>query len=252
MAEPRLPRLAAHLLFFVVVVGVWELAAARAWLNPVFFGRPSGVAAFLWQNLAVNGGLWRDLGWTLLSTWLAFAAGTVLALLVGLVFALLPPLQAFLDPYLTALNAIPRIALAPLFILWFGLGIVSKVAVGATLVFFIVLAAMVAGMRGVDPDHVTMARTFGATPAKMLVGVVLPGAVPVVFAGLRLALIFAMVGVVGSEIIASEHGLGQRLAYLSATFDINGVFGVLALMAMLGVATTEAMNWLERRLLAWR
>lgn len=245
-------RLMAQLAFAAALIGAWELAAAQGWLNPVFFGRPSGVAAFFWQQGVMTHGLWQDLGWTLLSAWLSFAAGTTLALLVGLLFALVPALETFFSPYLTALNAIPRIALAPLFILWFGLGIASKVAIGTSLVFFIVLGSTVAGMRGVDPDHVTMARTFGATPARVLFGIVLPGAVPVIFSGLRLALIFAMLGVVGSEIIASEHGLGQRLAYLSATFDVNGVLGVLVVLATIGVATTELMNRLERRLLAWR
>jgi NitT/TauT family transport system permease protein len=101
-----------------------------------------------------------------------------------------------------------RIALAPLFILWFGLWIGSKIAVGASLTFFIVQSTTVAGIRGVNPDHVTLSRTLGATPLQRFVLVTLPGAVPVLFSGLRLGLIYAMLGVIGAEIIAAEHGLG--------------------------------------------
>jgi NitT/TauT family transport system permease protein len=248
----RIRTLAVHGLFLGAVLGAWELSAMHGRLDPLFFGQPSGVVAYLRAHLLSTGTMWRDLGWTMTATMLAFASGSVVAVAVGLLFVACPRLGRFADPYLTALNAMPRIALAPLFILWFGLGVSSKVAVGISLVFFIVLASTVAGVRGIDPDHVTLARSFGAGPAAVLFRIALPGAVPTIFAGLRLSLIFAMLGVVGSEIIASEHGLGQRLAYLSATFDMNGLLAVLMVMSAVGVALSAAMNELERRLLAWR
>jgi NitT/TauT family transport system permease protein len=248
----RMRTIAVHGLFLVAVLGAWELAAIQGRLDPLFFGQPSGVVAHLRTHLLTTSTLWRDLGWTLAATMLAFATGSALAIAVGLLFGVWPRLGRFAEPYLTALNAMPRIALAPLFILWFGLGVGSKVAVGFSLVFFIVLASTVAGVRGIDTDHVKLARSFGARPSVVLFRIALPGAVPTIFAGLRLSLIFSMLGVVGSEIIASEHGLGQRIAYLSATFDVNGVLAVLMVMSAVGVALSAAMNTLERRLLAWR
>ena len=174
------------------------------------------------------------------------------AFAVGLAFVRWPSLERFAEPYFSALNVMPRIALAPLFILWFGLGLGSKIAVGFSLTFFIVLSATVAGIRGVSPDHVTLCRTLGARATTTFFQVTLPGAVPVIFSGLRLGLIYALLGVIGAEIIASEKGLGQWLAYLSSTFDVNGVMALLLVLALLGVAIVRLMTWLEKRLLHWQ
>lgn len=252
MKVEHLHKLVEHSVFLALLLGLWEYGAHSRWLDPTFFGRPSGVATYLWDNLFTSGEIWRELGWTLSGTFISFALGAALAVAVGLAFVTWPRLEAFLDPYFTALNVMPRIALAPLFLLWFGLGLGSKVAIGVSLVFFIVLANTVAGNRGVSPDHVMLTRTLGASPSQMFFLVTLPGAVPVIFSGLRLGLIFAMLGVVGGEIIASEHGLGQKLAYLSSTFDINGVMALLLVLSLLGVGITFAMSWLERHLLKWQ
>lgn len=247
-----LRRFRTHALFLAGVAAAWETGVAQGWLDPMFFGSPRGVAVFLWQQLSGADGLWRDVGWTLASTLLSFVLGATLAVLAGLAFVALPRAERFARPYLAALNAIPRIALAPLFILWFGLGLASKVAIGTSIVFFIVLGSTVAGVRGASADLVTLARVYGASPSAILFRVVLPGAVPTIFAGLRLGLLFAMLGVVGSEIIASEHGLGQRLAYLGATFHVDGVLAILAILSAIGVGLTEGMSWIERRMLAWQ
>lgn len=241
----------AHALFLGVLLGSWEWASRQGWLSATFFGQPSGIAAFLWQNVA-DGKLWADLGWTLAGTLLAFGLGAGSAIGIGLAFVRWPALERFLEPYFSALNVMPRIALAPLFILWFGLGLGSKVAIGFSLTFFIVLSATVAGMRGISADHVTLCRTLGAKPAQLFFQVTLPGAVPVLFSGLRLGLIYALLGVVGGEIIASEKGLGQALAYLGSTFNINGVMGLLLVLALLGVSVVRGMTWIEKRLLHWQ
>ncbi|QFZ86207.1 ABC transporter permease subunit [Variovorax paradoxus] len=240
-----------HLVFIVAALGLGELAAVRKWVDPTFFGQPSGVAAYLWNNLG-TAKFWTDLGWTLASVGASFVMGSLAAFAVGLVFVRWPALERFADPYFNALNVMPRIALAPLFILWFGLGIGSKIAVGCSLTFFIVLSATVAGIRGVSQDHVTLCRTLGASAATTFFEVTLPGAVPVIFSGLRLGLIYALLGVVGTEIIASEKGLGQTLAYLGSTFDINGVMALLLVLALLGVGIVRFMTWLEKRLLHWQ
>lgn len=245
-------RVGKHVAFLAVILGVWEYCAQAKLINQVFFGSPGGIARFLWERMVVSPDIWKDLGWTLAGTFASFILGSLLAFAVGLLFVTYPSLESFLDPYFTALNVMPRIALAPLFILWFGLGIGSKVAVGVSLVFFIVLSNTVAGIRGVSQDHVTLTRTLGARPAQMFFLVTLPGAVPVIFSGLRLGLVFAMFGVVGAEIIASEHGLGQKLAYLSSTFDTNGVLAILLVLSALGVVITYGMTSVERHLLRWQ
>jgi NitT/TauT family transport system permease protein len=248
----RIVTLTGHAIFIVALVGVWELASSRGLLDPTFFGRPSGIAMYLWKGFAGEGKLWLELGYTLLGAAISFVAGSVCAVALGLVFAMVPPFHRAAEPYLTLLNAMPRIALAPLFLLWFGLGIGSKVAVGVSLTFFIVLSATVAGIRGVNTDHLVLSRALGATPRQIFFKVTLPSAVPVIFSGLRLGLIFALLGVVGAELLAAEHGLGQTLAYLQSTFHMDGVMGILFLLAFLGLAVTTLMNRLERSLLAWQ
>jgi NitT/TauT family transport system permease protein len=188
----------------------------------------------------------------MLGTILAFLLGSACGILVGMVFVTRPTVEALLSPILMALNAMPRIALAPLFLIWFGLGLGSKIAIGFSLTFFIVLSSTVAGGRGVNPDHITLARTLGASEEQIFRKFVLPSAVPVIFNGLRLGLIFALLGVVGGEIIASEHGLGQTLTVLAASFKTSGVFAVIILLALVGVCITWGMTWLENHLLRWR
>lgn len=248
----RILTVAAHAAFIAVLVGIWELAASRGVLDPTFFGRPSGIVAFLWKGFAGGGKLWLELGYTLLGAAISFVLGSVCAVALGLVFAMLPAFHRAAEPYLTLLNAMPRIALAPLFLLWFGLGIGSKVAVGVSLTFFIVLSATVAGIRGVNSDHLVLSKALGATQRQVFFKVTLPSAVPVIFSGLRLGLIFALLGVVGAELIAAEHGLGQTLAYLQSTFYMDGVMGILFLLAFLGLAVTTLMNRIERALLSWQ
>ncbi len=244
--------LAAHAIFIVLFIALWELAAQRGFLDPTFFGRPSGIWAYLWKGFVTEKKLWLELSYTLAGAAISFVVGSVAAIALGLAFTTYPLMHKAAEPYLTLLNAMPRIALAPLFLLWFGLGIGSKIAVGVSLTFFIVLSATVAGIRGVASDHLTLSKALGATPDQVFFKVTLPSAVPVIFAGLRLGLIFALLGVVGAELIAAEHGLGQTLAYLQSTFSMDGVMALLFLLALLGLGVTAIMNRIERSLLSWQ
>lgn len=241
-----------HAIFVAAFLAVWEYSSARGWLEPTFFGRPSGIVAYLREGFFVTGKLWLEAAYTVGGTLASFFLGAFAAIALAMLFVSWPKLEHLMDPYLMVLNAMPRIALVPLFLLWFGLGIGSKIAVGCSLTFFIVLSSTVAGIRGVSQDHVTLSRALGATPMQLFFKVTLPSAVPVIFSGLRLGLIYAMLGVIGGEIIAAEHGLGQTLAYLQATFNMNGVMALLFLLALLGMIVTRGMTRLERVLLRWQ
>jgi NitT/TauT family transport system permease protein len=231
---------------------VWELTARLGLINPLFIGNPSGIIAFFFKGLFVTQELVVHLLWTLAGTLAAFILGSATGILVGLLFVAYPKVEQFIDPIFAGLNALPRIALAPLFLLWFGLGISSKIALGFSLTFFIVLSSTIAGARSVNSDHLMLADTLGASSTQIFRRITLPSAVPTVFSGLRLGLIYALLGVIAGEIIAAQHGLGQSLTFLAGTFQINGVFAVLLLLAMLGMSLTWIMTAVEARLLRWR
>lgn len=242
----------SHIVVIVAFLLLWEFVMRNQWLPETFFGTPTGIVIYLWDGFVQGRKLWLEFGYTVTGTLISFIGGSAAALTLGLIFVVFPKVEHALDPYLMVLNAMPRFALAPLFLLWFGLGIGSKIAVGMSLAFFIVLANTVAGIRGVSQDLVILSRSLGATPSQVFFKVTLPGAVPVIFSGLRLALIFSMLGVVGAEIIAAEHGLGQTLSYLQSTFNINGVMGLLVLLASMGMLVTRGMSRIERALLKWQ
>ena len=245
-------RLAGHILFIGTLALVWEMASEYGLLDRTFFGRPSGIAHHLWRGFIKDGNLWIELGYTVFGASVSFLGGSAAAVALGLIFTFFPSFHRAAEPYLTLLNSMPRLALAPLFLLWFGLGVGSKIAVGFSLTFFIVLSATVAGIRGVSSDHLTLSKTLGATPTQVFFKITLPSAVPVVFAGLRIGLVFALLGVLAAEIIAAEHGLGQSLAYLQATFSMDGVMAIILLLAALGLSVTLLMNRLERALVRWQ
>jgi NitT/TauT family transport system permease protein len=236
----------------VVFLLLWEWVSREKWIDPLFIGQPTRIFAYLYRAIAVDHTLIAESGWTLASTAVAFILGSAAGIAFGLLFVLYPPAEKFLDPMFSALNALPRIALAPLFLLWFGLGPASKIALGFSLTFFIVLTSTVAGARSVDSDWLTLSRMLGASRTTIFFKVTLISAVPTIFSGLRLGMIYALLGVIGGEIIASQHGLGQLLAYLAGTFDTNGVFGVLFFLALLGVALTKLMGSIEDHLLRWK
>lgn len=242
----------ARLIVLATFFYLWERVADARLIDPILIGKPSGIAHFIWDEIFVTHSLIEDFCWSMGGTVLAFTAGSLAGILVGMLFVTSPTVDAIFSPLLTALNAMPRIALAPLFIIWFGLGLGSKVAVGISLTFFIVLTSTVAGGRGINPDHVTLARTLGASESQIFRKFVLPSAVPVIFNGLRLGLVFSLLGVIGAEIIAAEHGLGQTLSVLAASFKTNGVFGIIFLLALIGVGISWSMSKLENRLLRWR
>ena len=160
-------------------------------------------------------------------------------------------LNRIVSPFLTAFNSMPRIALGPLFILWFGIGIASKVVLAFSLGYFIMLLSTLGGLKNVDRDLLLMSRLFGASELRLFRDVRLPWALPGIFAGLKLTLIYCSAGAVIGEMIAAKSGLGVLLQSFSGRFDVAGVMALILIVALLVMALTSLMDLGERRLLEW-
>jgi NitT/TauT family transport system permease protein len=238
---------AGRVVIFLVITTIWWAIVKLGWVDKVFISSPDSVALFListfWNELVPN-----TLA-TLLATLIAFALSGVVGILTGLLLVELPFLKRLVDPFLTAFNSMPRIALAPIFILWFGIGVTSKVALAFSLGFFIVLTSTFAGMRNIDPVLLHLSRSLGCTGWQQFTKITLPWAIPSVFAGLKLALIYSFLGVVTSEMLASKVGLGQLIMYYSGVLRMDAVFGILLVMAILAVLLTIIADMIEAALL---
>jgi NitT/TauT family transport system permease protein len=186
---------------------------------------------------------------TLIATLIAFFFAAVSGMLAGMLLVEVKYLQDLLDPFLTALNSLPRVALAPIFILWFGIGVVSKIAVAYSLAFFIVLTATLAGMKNVDPILLRLGRSLGCSGWQQFKKITLPWAIPSVFAGFKLALIYSFLGVVTSEMIASKTGLGKLVIYYSGILRMDAVLANLFVMAGFAVVLTMIADRFESALL---
>jgi NitT/TauT family transport system permease protein len=199
-----------------------------------------------------SGELWLNMKATLIATVVAFVLASAVGVVVGVALGVLPRTERVLSPFLDAFNATPRIALAPVFIIYFGITTQAKVALAFTLVVFIVLSASRAGVRSADPDALRLSAVTGANKRQLFMKVLLPVAVPQIFASLRLGLIYSLLGVVASEIIASRSGLGQLVAKYTATYQLDHVYSILILLALIATALNQLMVQLEGWLLRWQ
>jgi NitT/TauT family transport system permease protein len=217
-----------------------------------FFGEPVKVLGRVWAWFVTTGDIYRHLAVTLIETLLAFGIGSVLGLLAGLWLALSPLASAILEPYVKALNAMPRIILAPIFSVWFGLGIASKVALGVTLVFFIVFFNVYQGVKEVSPVVLANARMLGANKKQLLRHVYLPSAMSWVFSSLHTSVGLAFVGAVVGEYLGSSQGVGYLILQAEGTFDINTVMAGILVLTVFALVLDAAVGRVERRLMKWQ
>jgi NitT/TauT family transport system permease protein len=229
----------------------WEGGAEAGLLSPLFFSRPSEVALRIWRWV-VTGSLWPHLLMTSVEASLSFGIGVSLGVFFGFLLARLPVLSALLDPYIRIANAVPRVVLAPIFLLWFGLGIWSKIALGVTVVFFVVFFNAFRGVREVDGVLIDNARMLGATERDLIRHVLIPSALTWIFSSLHVSIGLAIVAVVVGEYLGASGGIGYLIAQAEGVFDTTGVFAGMAVLAV-GVLTVGVfVEHAERRLLAWK
>jgi NitT/TauT family transport system permease protein len=253
---------AAQAGLLAVLVAAWHLLTAPGLLPNVFFdndrqaafffGEPAKVAMRIWDWFVARADIYRHLAVTLVETLLAFGVGAVLGLVTGLWLALRPTASALLEPYVKAANSMPRIILAPIFAVWFGLGIGSKVALGVTLVFFIVFFNVYQGVKEVSPVVLANARMLGANSKQLLRHVYLPSAMAWVFSSLHNSVGLAFVGAVVGEYLGSSQGVGYLILQAEGAFDINTVMAGILVLTAFALVLDAGVTRIERRLMKWQ
>jgi NitT/TauT family transport system permease protein len=252
----RVTLITLQLMVAVVCILVWHLlttipVGGKPLFPPFFFSTPADVAQRIFKWFS-EGTIWRHLWITLVEAMLAFALGSIGGILIGFWFARQQRVAAVFDPYVKAANALPRIVLAPIFTLWFGLGIWSKVALGVTLVFFIVFFNVYQGVKEVSPTVLANARMLGMSERQLMRHVYWPSALSWMFSSLHISVGFAVVGAVVGEYLGSAAGLGYLILQAEMTFDIAGVFAGMFVLAAFVLFIDFMVTLVERRLLVWR
>jgi NitT/TauT family transport system permease protein len=238
-------RLIARLALVLVLLTMWQVLPThglRFWMSG-----PVEIIARLW-NWILDGSLWENLGATLLAMVLGYVIGTGAGIVLGLLFGFLPRVHRVLSPYITALYAMPKIALAPLFIITLGIGIESKVALVAITVFFLVLNSTLDGVRNVDRDLVRSLALMGATRIEVISKVLIPATLPWIFTGMRISVRYAFTNTLLAELIASNSGIGYMIEYYSGIFDATGTYAAILVLVIMSVGLTEVLTQVEARL----
>src|SRR5579885_1564604 len=244
-----------RVLLLVIIIGGWELATRVGIIDSFFWGQPSGIWAQIvtWVTKGTAlGSLWEQIAVTLEETVLGFIIGVVLGVISGVVLGRNRFLADVLGPYIKAGNSIPRVVLGSIFLIGLGLGIQSKVALAVVLVFFIVFFNAFQGVREADRNLLANARILGASQLQVTTQVILPSALTWIIASLHTSFSFALVGAVVGEFLGSTEGLGLLIQTAMSTFNSNGVFASMAILAVVALLMEALVTALEHRLLHWR
>lgn len=241
---------AGRLVVLVAVLVLWELASGPV-LDPLFVSRPSEIFQRV-ADWAGDGTLWTNTRITLTEIVLGYLLGSVAGVIAGFAIAPQRTLGRILDPYVMALYSIPKVALAPLFIIWFGIGLNMKVLLAAVTVFFLVFLNTMAGVRDVDTGLVEAVRLMGGRRRDVLLKVILPASMGGVITGLRVAIPYALLGAVIGELVASNRGLGYLISDSAAKYDTAGVFAAIVVLSVIAAAANMGVDALDRRSSRWK
>jgi NitT/TauT family transport system permease protein len=232
------------------LLAFWQWASGRL-IKEIYVSKPTAVAARLYELFA-SGEIYPHLWTTGEELVLGYVIGVVGGILAGYALGRSPRLAAVFEPYVMAFYGIPKIALAPLFIIWFGIGIGSKVALASIMVFFLVFYNVYTGVRGVDRELVNLTLVMGANQRQLTYHVYFPAAAPYVLLGMRMAVPYSVIGVIVGEFTSSIQGLGLFIHEASSTYDPAGVFAGIVILLAFVVAANFLAGRLERRLLRWK
>ena len=253
--RPLEDRRVASLILLVVLLLAWEFGV-KLFNVPKFLIPPaSEVAVAMWRGLATTpwakDGLWYHTGITLVEIVLGFFVGSGVGLALGVLLSQMPRVGAILEPYVAAFQSLPKVAVAPIIVMWLGFGIGSKVAIVCLLTFFPVLVTSIAGFKAIDPDRIDLLRSLSATPWQIFCKAKFPSALPYIFAGLNMAAAFAVVGAIVGEFVGAQSGLGVLIMQMDAQMDTGGSFSVFIVLSVIGIALTALLRAVQRRVLHW-
>ena len=250
-------RIGDHAIALMIVAGivvVWELASRFGLVSPILLPAPTAVAREFFgvcREIFYGGPLRNDTLVTLYESVAGFVVAFFLAFVGGTLIAEIPLLRRVMMPYLVAVNAAPKIALAPLIVVWFGFGTGSKIVMAALIAFFPLLINVVSGLANADPQKLKLMHSLAASAWMTFTKVKLPDALPSIFAGMKIAIVFAVVGAVVGEFVGAEAGLGLVIKRTDYQLDVALTFAVVALLSLMGILLFYAVEWSERRALFW-
>jgi NitT/TauT family transport system permease protein len=254
-ANPLASTRVQSVLLLITLLGSWEAAVRLFKVSKHLVPPVSDIGVALWRGLATapmaKDGFWYHGGVTLAEILLGFFIGSGVGLAIGIVVSQMPKLEALLEPYVAALQSVPKVAVAPIIVVWLGFGISSKVMIICLLTFFPVLVTSIAGFRAVDPDRIDLLRSLSATPWQIFRKAKFPSALPYVFAGLNMAAAFSVVGAVVGEFVGAQAGLGVLILQMEAQADTGGSFAVCVVLSLIGILLTGLLRRVQRRVLHW-
>lgn len=239
------------LLAVVVFVGLWEWAADTNTINPLFTSSPSRIVKEL-GTLVSTGQLWPNIWVSAQEFLIGFGVAIVVAIPLGILIGWYRPVEAVFSPFVSFLNSVPRVALLPLLIIWVGIGIQLKISVVFLSAVVAILINTIAGIKALDPQLLTMARSFEASDFKIFRRIALPGSVPYILSGIRLGLGHALIGVVVGELYAANSGIGHLISVAGNTFQTDLVFAGVVIIAVFGLIFTWVLTRIERHFQSWR
>jgi NitT/TauT family transport system permease protein len=236
--------------FFVVVLLAWHFSVTLLGVSHLIFPGPLAVLQSLYAGLA-SGEFLSHLWVTLYEILAGFFVGAALGFVLGAAIGQSAVLEAVLYPYVVAFQTMPKVAVAPLFVLWFGFGTTSKVVITATIVFFPVLANTIVGLRSAPREQIDLMKAFTASSWHIFRMVRLPQALPYVFAGLDIGIVLAVIGAIVGEFVGAQAGLGYLIMQRNFSMDAAGVFAILILLSLIGIVLHALMRWIARRVIFW-
>jgi len=249
----RFANTVAHWQVLVVVVwlGSWELVSRVGLVDSFWVSRPSAIVPTVIDYLGKIDG-WKAIKTTTYESLVGLAIGTVLGVATGVIMTRSQTLHRTLNPFVAIMNSTPRLALTPLFILWFGIDSSSKIVMVVALVYFVLLVDTISGIEDVDQDLVVVTRLLGASRREVTMRVIVPSIIPWILSGLRFSMGLAFSGDVVAEMIAGNGGLGFQVSYSAGVLDLNGVFAAVVLVMLLAYIADLLLRQAERRILKWR